>query len=253
MLWDYKYVIYGKEVGKEGTPHYQGFVTWPNPKSLTGVKKVNPRAHWEAARGTPAQAIQYCKKDGDFVEDGVKPLSPKEKGQMEKDRWQTAWDLAKEGRIEEIEPGIRYKHFNTTKRIIKDYMKPAQNTDGVCGIWIHGPSGSGKSHVVRTTYPDAFQKPVNKWWCGYQEQPVVHLDEVEPKDTAWITPYLKKWADKWSFPAEVKGGGMSIRPKLFIVTSNYSIDEMNFDPKDQPAIKRRFKELLKTREQDILI
>ena len=37
------YLIVGKEVGKCGTPHYQGYMYFKNPRSLTSLKKSLPR------------------------------------------------------------------------------------------------------------------------------------------------------------------------------------------------------------------
>lgn len=67
------YLIYGREVATTGTRHLQGYVTFATAKRLTGVRKLNSRAHWEIARSVEA-SIRYCKKDGDFVEvDNRKP------------------------------------------------------------------------------------------------------------------------------------------------------------------------------------
>jgi len=66
-----KYVIFGSERGASNTPHYQGFLVFPNGKSLSAAKKVLPTAHWEIKRGTFKQAIDYCKKEGQWVEFGI--------------------------------------------------------------------------------------------------------------------------------------------------------------------------------------
>lgn len=66
-----KYLVYGKEVGQQGTPHLQGFVVFhrTHPRS-TAQRLLCPRAHLEVTRGTNQQAADYCKKDGDYVERG---------------------------------------------------------------------------------------------------------------------------------------------------------------------------------------
>lgn len=66
------------------------------------------------------------------------------------------------------------------------------------------------------------------------------LDDL---DTDCLGHYLKIWADKWSCTGEIKGGTVQLRHTHFIVTSNYSIDEL-FSSKGQTlidAIRRRFK------------
>jgi len=73
-----KYIVYGKEKGDSGTPHLQGYVVFPNPIGFNSVKgKLPSGCHIEKARGSPKQASDYCKKDGDFVERGDCPSQGK--------------------------------------------------------------------------------------------------------------------------------------------------------------------------------
>lgn len=67
-----EYCCIGKEVGPTGTPHLQGFVCLRKRERLSALRAICARAHWEVAR-TVERAIEYCKKDGDFRELGVKP------------------------------------------------------------------------------------------------------------------------------------------------------------------------------------
>lgn len=61
---------FGREVGENGTPHLQGVVYFENAKTLTAVRVLLPGAHLEVKRGTFVQAMDYCKKDGDWTEWG---------------------------------------------------------------------------------------------------------------------------------------------------------------------------------------
>jgi len=70
------YLVAGREVGESDTPHLQGFVCFTGRKSLTQAKAIlGARLHLEVARGTPSQAADYCKKDGDYAEFGTLPVS----------------------------------------------------------------------------------------------------------------------------------------------------------------------------------
>jgi len=76
------YICYGREVGTSGTPHLQGFVTFKNRVRLaTAIQKIG-QAHFTVARSVD-KAIEYCKKDGDFVEVGVPPRGPGARSDLE--------------------------------------------------------------------------------------------------------------------------------------------------------------------------
>lgn len=65
------YVCFGKEVGLEGTPHLQGFVSFSNAKTFRTVKKLlGSTAHVEMATKPPLANRRYCMKQGDFWEQG---------------------------------------------------------------------------------------------------------------------------------------------------------------------------------------
>lgn len=74
------YLCYGKELSESGTDHLQGYLELQARKRLGQLKSlVSNRAHFEVRKGTSAQAIEYCQKDGDFIEFGV--VNPTKPGQ----------------------------------------------------------------------------------------------------------------------------------------------------------------------------
>ncbi len=236
----FEYIVLGREVSETGTPHLQGYCVFKNRKRLTGAKKVWPRAHLEikSKHSTYEEAITYCQKDGDWDEFGVRPVS---NSQKLKNKWELAFNLAKEGKLDDIEKDLLIRYYHSFKRIRQDHpSKPGELTD-VCGMWFLGICGSGKSHTARAKFPDLYDKPLNKWWDGYRDEDVVLLDDVGPKQTSWVGHYLKRWADKYSFPAEQKGTTIQIRPKKIIVTSQYTIEQLfHDDDKLVSALNRRF-------------
>lgn len=244
MALDVSYLIVGKE-GKEKTPHLQGYMVFKKQMCLKGVKKLLPRAHLEQAHGTSQQASDYCKKEGDWKEIGVCPVPP---AQREKDRYQVAWELAQAGKIQEIEPSIRFRCYHTCKEIQKDFMKKPDDLKDVCGVWIYGSAGTGKTTHARKVYPDAYIKDRTKWWDGYQGEEHVILDDLDKFQVA-LGGYLKDWADKWTFKAEIKGGYLWIRPSVFVVTSQYAIDDIFVDVETRQALHRRFKEINSNKNQ----
>ena len=114
--------------------------------------------------------------------------------------------------------------------------------DTLDNYWIVGPPGTGKSHYARRTYPEHYDKPLNKWWDDYKHQGTVILDDFD-ENHACLGSHLKRWADKYPFTAEVKGGATRLRPLRIVVTSNYTIDQIWKDQTTREAIGRRFKQM----------
>lgn len=237
------YVLYGKEVAPEtGTPHFQGYVYFKNKRSLPSVIKKLKGAHVEVAKGSPDQNYTYCTKGGDFTEIGIKPLSPKEKGQKEKDRWQAIKYAVNEGKMEDLDFSLVVKHDKAFERQYFRYMQsgvPKWNEHD--SEWWHGPTGTGKTRQAEELYPDAYKKMLNKWWDNYKFQEVVLIDDLDPTHELKFGAALKHYADHYRTRVEFKGGSAEINPKKIIVTSQYLIEEVFKDPETVAALKRRFR------------
>lgn len=123
----FKYIVFGKEVGDSGTPHLQGFVIFNHSLRINSVKRlIGNRCHVEPAKGTSKQAADYCKKDGDFQEFGDIPV---EQGKR-KD-----WDAYKEfvidlGRIPSkrevilYNPSLYARYSNKCFEIAEAFLDP---------------------------------------------------------------------------------------------------------------------------------
>ena len=235
------YHTYGRETAPTtGTKHLQGYIYFANGRRITAVRNLLGRAHVEVAVTVDA-AITYCQKEGDFYEAGERPVNAAEKGVKEQQRWLDAWEKAKSGLIEEIPADIRMRQYSAIKRIQKDYMCKPSLLPSVCGIWIYGRSGTGKTHTVYESYPDLYSKNASKNWDGYQGEDVVLLDDVDPGQKDWISRFLKIWADKYPFVADNKGSSVNIRPGKFIITSQYRINEIFHDEPTIEALTRRYR------------
>lgn len=238
--WPVKYMVVGKEVGEEGTPHLQGYCVFEGMKRLSAMKKLGPRAHFEVARGTTTQNWEYCTKEGCFEEVGERPSDDGSAGgKKEMQRWEEARDAARKGNIDDVPADIYLRYYRTLKEIAKDHMAKPDDCADVTGVWLVGPPGVGKSHKARAEHPGAYFKNQNKWWDGYQGEESVIIDDYDSKE---LGHHLKIWADKYSFIAETKGGAMHIRPKAIVITSNYTIEDIwGGDDVLVAALKRRFR------------
>lgn len=239
-----EYIVVGNEVGENGTPHWQGYVCLKTKIRITGLKKWIPRAHIEKMRGTPQEASDYCKKDGDYIEDGILPAQQGSLGgAANKRRWDEAKAKALAGDIESIDSNIYIPYYNTLKRIKSDHAPKVGSIDVLDNEWLHGPTGSGKSRYVREKYPNAFIKDADQWWDGYNYEEVVIVEDVDKYDVR-LGRYIKLWGDHYSFPACFKHQGkLDIRPKKIIITSNYEPSDIWNDPRTSEPIERRYKKI----------
>lgn len=240
---EWSYLIYGRETGESGTPHLQGYGCLTKKARRSRVSKLLPGAWLSPANGTPQENRAYCTKQGDFTEVGT---LPKTVGEARDAAWAKWVADAKAGNLDAIPPNMLVRYYSAFRRLGQDYMTPPPDLDAPCGIWIWGTPGVGKSYRVRRDYPDLYDKPLNKWFDGYQGQAAVLLDDVDDDQAAWLPSFLKRWADEYAFPAEMKGTTRSIRPAHLVVTSNHSLQEWlaksdRVTPALKLALKRRFK------------
>lgn len=239
-----KYGFFGRETcPSTQRKHAQGFMVFTRPLRLNQIKSmVHGRAHWEKANGSPKQNWNYCtKQDKEPFTFGDIPTFLCN-GEREKADWEGDWVKAKEGRLEEIDKGRLIRNYGAFKRIRDDYApKPAKLTQ-LHAEWIWGTPGSGKTTVVDTEHgEEVYEKSHNKWWDNYNNEEVVVINDLDPTviKSNFLVSLLKTWMDLKPFPCEMKGSSRLIRPKKFIITSNYSIDECFSNPVDAQAIKRR--------------
>jgi len=248
---DYVYLVAGRERGENGTPHLQGYIHYKIPKSFATVKRDLPKAHIESRKGTPKQAAEYCRKDGDFVEFGVLPETA---GDASKIAWTTILDKAKCGDTKWIEENYPKVWIQSSHRLQSLRCTEAPVLDGPLEHeWWIGETGTGKSKTLWELYPKHFQKELNKWWDGYDAAAVVAIEEWSPKNEC-TGSLLKIWADRYPFTGQIKGGALQkIRPKKLIVLSNYSPEDCFPDPRDHLPLLRRFRVLRFPRDRGVAV
>lgn len=77
------YVAYAQEVGEQGTPHLQGFITFTKRLGHTKAKALLPGTWCEAMKGRLDQNASYCSKQGQLVEIGTRPKERAAKRKLE--------------------------------------------------------------------------------------------------------------------------------------------------------------------------
>lgn len=252
-----KYLVAGLEVAPTtGALHMQGFVVFSSRVRFSHLKKAKPLWHWEAARGTPEQNYLYCTKTrpGDVpnefvVEFGTQPTDEegwRGTGKRESDRWRSAYEYAKVGAFDSVDPQIAVSYFSSLLKIRSHHSVQSNDLSSPCAYWYWGVTGSGKTHAAYLGRdPDTvYRKNANKWWDGYDpaRHSVVVIDDITPDTAKYLGPFILRWCDKYAFLAEIKGGSLSIRPSVMIVTSNYTLEQCFAvgSNVDISALQRRF-------------
>lgn len=240
------YVVAGFEIGKQGTPHIQGFLSLARRRRLTALLKafkgtLYEGAHWEIAKGTPKEASDYCKKEDKFEVHGLLPSSS---GQATLDRWASALRVARSSvpQWDEVDPQILVSHYRSLQALSADAC-PTQTDQASCaGLWVAGPTGTGKTTTARALAHALakdkeralFIKEPTRWWDAYRGEETVVLEDLHPnhfKTNPELAGELLLWGDRWTFSAQRKGlPPRRLRPPRFIVTSNYTPDRFFTGP-----------------------
>lgn len=223
---------------KDNQLHWHCYCVFRNPKRASEFKTTN--AHFQRAWSEEG-CKDYCVRKGpNYFEKGQLQVQDKNG-----DSWNDFVEYCKGHTPAEIIDSDYSKLYATYRSFAGEVMTTFHKCETIDGElkneWYYGPTGVGKSRKAHEENPDAYYKNQNKWWDGYSNQDVVIIEEWSP-EVKGLTSYLKIWADRYPFNAEVKGSSMVIRPKKIIITSNYSMEEC-FMGDDLEALKRRFKEI----------
>lgn len=216
------YLVYGHEVGEQGTMHLQGYVEFDRPVRPRVLFNAIAEAHFENARGSPQQNRDYCTKDDNFEEEGV--ISG---GQGARSDINAVVELVRAQRpileVAEQHPATFMRMYKGIERLYD--VLSTQRRDYPTIVVICGPTGSGKSRLARELAPNAYWVFNHQWWDGYD--PYVHEDVVWDEFYGSSCPYVKllRILDSTPYRAERKGSTVELRFRRIIFTSN-------LEPKD---------------------
>ena len=162
-------MIVGVEVGKNGTPHLQGYFRRAKKMRFNAVKKMlGPCAHIEQARGSELQNDEYCRKNGVIaVEIGTMNGSVGEKG------CSSATSDTVRMLIEMRADGITLANIAAGAHILC-YMKYAKQIETIANKIKLTRNING----MKTTYPDVL-------WRVWQLKLIELAKPTNPKKVVW--------------------------------------------------------------------
>lgn len=169
------YLVVGREVGDSGTPHLQCFVQCDRRISLARCRRlISPRAHYEIARGTPLEAANYCKKDGDFDEYGQ--LSA---GQGKRNDWE---DL----RAFVVDKGAVPSNRELASTFPALFSRSTRLRE-ICASFLPPPV------LIQGNPREGFQQDIVTMVsepCSEQRKVFFYVDYVGNKGKSWLCAYL---------------------------------------------------------------
>lgn len=233
-----RYIVQGKEICPDTkNHHWQGYLELFNPKSMSAVKKLlkDKKIHLEERRGRQDEAIAYCKKDGNFLEEGDKA----EQGRR------TDLKLIQEKILKgATEETIADEHFNQwvqyrkAFREYKQLKEPKRNWETEV-IYIWGDAGVGKSRIAfeNNATPIIIK---NSFILGYDGEDIVLFDDIDENTFPSRQEFLQL-TDRYPMKINIKGGERNWKPRVIYLTSNFPPEETLGE---DPAISRRINSII---------
>lgn len=232
--------IIGKEVGAEQTPHLQGYFGGKKLLKLSAVKKLNARAHWEIAEGSPLSNKIYCtKEDQSAWTKGVFPAV----SQGRRSDVSLMRDLVVEGksRLDLYNAATSYQAFRFGELGLA--LLGPRRTWAPEVHWFYGPTGTGKSHEAFRQAPNAFwansvgHHGQQWWWCGYAGEADVIVDDFR---SHWCSmAFLLRLLDRYPIQVQSKGGNLPFLARRIFITGPVEPGSVYGNGEDSAQLVRR--------------
>lgn len=232
-----RYMVFGHEVGESGTPHLQGFLQLKNAKDLkVMIKKMPRRCNVSSMykKSTSKFCMEYCKKDGDFVEYGVITQQGKRNDLAAIREHLMDGGTLREVIINDENPSLQKIQY---AKAILPFIEPKRKIGGIEIYWHWGVSGAGKTYTVFKDNKNVFQPTTVKWFEGYDGHEVVLLDDFRSHMCEFNI--LLRIMDQYPFKVETKGGSREVKYNKLYITCPYHPNRVFNTSEDIYQIERR--------------
>lgn len=235
------YLVYGFEVGDNGTPHIQGYVEFTRRFTFDQIARMYlPRAHLEKRRKSATEASEYCMKEGNFIEFGtISNPNPGKRTDLEA----LHETLSSRASLEHVSDN-HFAEFLRYERRIRTYrLLHSEPRSWVTEVHVHwGDTGMGKTRYVwdNNEHSKIYVHPGGPWFDGYDSHEIVLFDDYS--GSCFPLPYFLKLMDRYPMRVPVKGGFVNFSPRKIFITSNLDPEQWysKAHPEHIAAMFRRF-------------
>lgn len=237
-----KFGCYGKEIcPKTGRPHIHLCLYFKTNKRWTFLTKwFGDKHYFLPRRGSAYSAYAYATKGGDTVMIGTPPNEPKKRPAKDPHDWTAIKRAAIENRFDDIPDTVLLSKYSTLCRIRDENLKPPESVSATEFYILFGYSGTGKTVYIDEHWPVRYNKSSHDlWWDGYKGEEVVVYSEIDTMTPKLLLYSLKDIMDHGAVHVQVKYSHMYIRPRVVVVSTQYSPKELFPDPLLYDAIDRR--------------
>lgn len=213
------FLIFAHETGDNGTPHLQGRVVFPRTYRLAGIKerfKCFDRAHLEATKARDDLSYFYKTYDPNlFKKDNRKQgersdLQLLGKHLQENDVHSTMVEFPREA----------IKYANGIKQLKVAFESVKKKTPPLV-IWIHGPTGTGKTkavHDLESGNRIYMMEIEGSFFSDYHHEEVAIWDDFRGEDVKYNK--LLRLLHEYNVSLNCKGYIANFTPKRIYITSD---------------------------------
>lgn len=238
-----------------GRKHFQSYAEYSKPQSGRKAAQLiglPDGSHHEAARGSPTQCREYCRKvdtaiAGTFVECGEWRGDGERQGNTKP--MAAFYDAVKSGeplhKLLWEHPELYNRAFKCVGLLASLAPRSARTAPRV--YLFVGGTGTGKTR--RAANPPAGRVWISSftgraaWFTGYMGHEVAVLDDL--RDSTLDFSFLLRLLDRYELHVEIKGATTPWTPQCIAVTTNVELRDWfpERPPGDRDALDRRFTDI----------
>lgn len=214
------YIIASAEVGKQGTPHIQGYVRFNSGhgRTMATMKKALVRAHLTVANGSDEENKKYCSKDGDVL---LEQGTPSEQGKRSDIKEIANMIKNREITLEELMFEYPDMYLRYSRAFEKMFASVLPMRDAAPQVhWRWGKAGVGKTKYVIDKFEreEIYIKDGTSWWDNYKQQKCILIDDFDNG-----IPYrtLLRILDRNHEQGQIKGGYVYINSPYIYITCEH--------------------------------